>query len=258
MADCNDHIHEERTEVDGLTIFSRVTRATPANPKPAVVLIHGLSVSSRPFLPTLLALAPHSHTYALDLPGFGQSGRPGRIPDVTDLAELTACWMEKLEIEHAVLAGHSMGAQVAVEIALRRPELAAGVVLISPTGDPKARGVLRKLLRLGRDATRESPKLLLLVARDYLRAGVRRSVGTLRLMDAHPMAARLEELTQPTLLVVGSRDPVVPRDWASEVIDRLPNGRVTVIPGGNHGVQHDNPDQLVEAIRAFIEQNGLR
>jgi pimeloyl-ACP methyl ester carboxylesterase len=251
-------IGEHHTTIDGASIFSRSETTAAANPGPAVLLIHGLSVSSRPFLPLLRALAPRYPVHALDLPGFGASQAPRHILSVEQLADAVARWMIAVDIERAVVAGHSMGAQVAVELARRHPDLALAVVLISPTGDPAARGIWPWLRRLARDAVREPVRLSLTVARDYLDAGLRRSFGTLRLMNRHPMPAHLSELAQPALLIVGDRDPVVPKDWAREVLERLPNGRFAVIHGGTHGIQYDEPVEIANAIETLIRELNLQ
>ncbi|MCC6790387.1 MAG: alpha/beta hydrolase, partial [Thermomicrobiales bacterium] len=107
------------------------------------------------------------------------------------------------------------------------------------------------------DGLREPPRLTALVLRDYLRAGLGRSVSTLRAMNAHPMPARLQSLSIPSLLVVGDRDPVVPRAWAREVIERLPRGRIVVIDDGTHGIQYAEPDALAGAIRDDIQAERL-
>ncbi|MCC6792889.1 MAG: alpha/beta fold hydrolase, partial [Thermomicrobiales bacterium] len=150
-----DRIVERWTDVAGLPIFSRTAEIQPRNPTPPVLLIHGLSVSSRPFLPTLRALAPDVPGHALDLPGVGRSAKPRRPLDIPALANASADWMHATAIDRAVLVGHSMGAQVAVELAHRHPDRVLGVVLVSPTGDPNAGGIGRQILRLCRDGLRE-------------------------------------------------------------------------------------------------------
>lgn len=254
MPSSEDYIDEIWTRAGGLRLFSRACTRAPRHPEPRVMLIHGLSVSSRPLMPTLRALAPSYPAYALDLPGFGRSDKPERALDVAELADATVAWMEAIGVGPAVLAGHSMGCQVVVEIAHRHPARVSGAVLVTPTGDPDAHGVWRQVGRLIGDALREPPRLTALALRDYRRAGMRRSLATLRHMDAHPMAARLGTLTVPALLVVGSRDPVVPRDWATEAIERLPHGRLVVIPGGRHGLPFAMPNELAGAIGTFIEE----
>jgi 2-hydroxy-6-oxonona-2,4-dienedioate hydrolase len=257
MSAHDSQVDEQWTTIAGLSVFSRVSTTVPCHPSPQVVLIHGLAVSGRTFLPTLMCLAPSFRTYALDLPGFGQSAKPGWALDVAELADATLAWMDAIGLERPVLVGHSMGCQVVAEFAYRHRSRLSGAVLASPTGDPDARALRQQLARLVRDGLREPPRLTALVLRGYLRAGIRRSLATLRSMNAHPMVDRLGELTVPTLLVVGSRDPVVSHEWSAEVIEHLPHGRVAVIPRGAHGIQFAAPDELAGAIQAFIKEAGI-
>jgi len=56
----------------------------------------------------------------------------------------------------------------------------------------------------------------------------------------------------PTLVVRGSRDPIVPQEWAEKVNLLLPDSQLVVIEGAGHAVNFDAPDQLVPLIQSFI------
>ncbi len=59
-------------------MHARVSEDRSPEGRPAVILVHGLVVSSRYMVPTLRQLAPHYRVYAPDLPGFGKSTNPSR------------------------------------------------------------------------------------------------------------------------------------------------------------------------------------
>jgi pimeloyl-ACP methyl ester carboxylesterase len=241
--------------VDGLRIHARVSVERPLARAPAVVLVHGLIVSSRYMVPTAERLAPFVPVFAVDLPGFGRSDDPARTLDVPELADALASWMEASLLERAVLVGNSFGCQVIAELAARHPGRVAGVVLAGPSMDPRARNAPAEMLRLLADWPRERPSLTLIFLRDLLRAGLGRGWRTFRYALADRIEAKLPLVQAPALVVRGSRDPIVPERWAEEAARLLPRGRLAVIPGAPHAINYSAPDELVRILRSFLSEN---
>ncbi len=240
--------------VGGLQMHARVSACRAPEEAPAVVLVHGLVVSSRYMVPTLARLAPCHRVYAPDLPGFGSSENPSSVLDIPGLARALDGWMEATGLESAVLVGNSMGCQVIVELAVRNPARIERAVLQGPTMDPEARTTLRQAGRLALDGTREPPSLLPIMLLDYLSAGLRRSLATFH----HALEDRIEEklphVRVPTLVVRGDRDPIVPQRWAERVSRLLPEGRLVVVPGAAHTMNYAAPSELASVVRAFVRE----
>ena len=157
------------TQVNGLVVHELLS--VNARGRPPVVCIHGLGVSVRHLLPALVGLARDHEVHAPDLPGFGRTGKPKRPLGVVDLARFLDAWMNRVGITRAAVLGNSLGCQVAVELAVLRPERVTKLVLVGPTVDAAARSVSRQLGRLLLDSLREPPALNWVAATDYLRAG---------------------------------------------------------------------------------------
>jgi 2-hydroxy-6-oxonona-2,4-dienedioate hydrolase len=225
-------------------------RTSPA--EPPVVLLHGLGMSSRYFLPLACRLAPRLAVFAPDLPGFGRSDKPERALNVEQLGAAAASWIEALGIAPAVLAGHSLGCQVAIEVALRRPELVDRLVLLAPTTDRVKRAVLAECLRLLRDLPREPPALVALALRDYLRAGPWRTLRTLRYALADRPEDKLSRIACPALVLRGERDPVVTRAWAEEVARLLQSARFAEVVGAAHALHFGAPRPVAARILDFL------
>ncbi|QIN80870.1 alpha/beta fold hydrolase [Rubrobacter marinus] len=226
--------------------------ADPAPGGPAVVLVHGLVVSSRYMTPTLSRLAPRRRVYAPDLPGFGRSEKPPRALDVPGLARALDGWMEATGLGSAVLVGNSMGCQVIAELALRRPARVERAVLQGPTMDPEARTLPRQAARLALDCLREPPSLILVELLDLLAAGPLRSLRTFFHAADDRIEKKLPALAAPVLVVHGERDPIVPERWAREACGLLPDGRFVVVRGAAHAVNYNAPSALARHVEAFI------
>src|SRR5215213_12031128 len=109
------------TMVNGLSMYARFSVEPRLESRPAVVLVHGLVVSSRYMIPVAERLASYYRVYAPDLPGFGKSAKPPRALDMPELADFLDAWMQAISLESAVLIGNSMGCQVIAHLAVRHP-----------------------------------------------------------------------------------------------------------------------------------------
>jgi 2-hydroxy-6-oxonona-2,4-dienedioate hydrolase len=240
------------THVNGVRMFARTgISALPRSSSPVVVLVHGQVISSLYMVPTARFLADEFPVYAPDLPGFGWSGKPQRVLDVPELADALAAWMNAIGLSRAALVANSLGCQIVVDLAARQPELVDALVLAAPTIDPKARNAPAQIVRWLRDWPYERPSLSLAHLRDFVLAGLPRSLQTFRNTLADRIEEKLPRVQAPTLVVRGSRDPIVPQGWAEEVTRLLPRGRLVVIPGP-HCVNYSAPREFTRAVCAFL------
>jgi pimeloyl-ACP methyl ester carboxylesterase len=214
-------------------------------------------MSGRYLAPTAERLAADFRVYAPDLPGFGRSPSPARVLDVVGLADALSGWMDARGLARALLLGNSLGCQVIVALAARRPDLVGAVVLVGPTADPAGRSVPRLVARAAVDVFWEDRALFPIIVRGYLRAGVRRTWLTIQHLVADRPEDRLPLVGVPALVVRGGRDAIVPGAWAAEVARRLPRGRLLTVPGAAHAVNFGAPGPLAAAVRALAPGAGL-
>lgn len=247
-----DKLKSVWTKVNGVSMYARLSEIPVPAGVPTVVLVHGLAVSSGYMVPTALRLAPHYHVCAPDLPGFGKSAKPAHILSVPELADALANWMEVMQLPPVVLLGNSLGCQIIVDFALRYPERITHAVLVGPTMDQRARTVHQQAFRLALNMFREPFPFLFVAGREYLAAGPRRTVRTLKLAFADRMEEHLPFVRVPTLLVRGARDPIVPQDWVEDVSRLLPQSELVIVPGAAHAVNYNSPDTLATIVRSFL------
>jgi 2-hydroxy-6-oxonona-2,4-dienedioate hydrolase len=226
----------------------RDTEAVP------IVLIHGLVVSSRYMIPLARQLATRFAVYAPDLPGFGWSSKPRETLTLAQLAEVLAEWMGAQGIRQAALVANSLGCQTAVELATRFPDRVAGLVLQGPTIDAWARTPGQQILRWVANAPRERPSQLPLLVLDYAQAGLARARRSFRIALEDRVEDKLAAVHAPSLVVRGSRDPIVPQRWAEEVTRRLPRGQLVVIPGAPHALNYSRALEMARVVAPFVDR----
>ena len=243
---------EERwTDLDGLRLYARVWERPDA---PQLVLVHGLAVSSRYFVPLAEELAASCSVLAPDLPGFGRSTKPRRTLSVADLARSLEAWLDANGVERPVLVANSLGCQFVVKLAARSPERVAALVLIGPALEPRTRSRARWVARWLATAFLERPPLHLVVALDALRAGPVRVWATFEDALRNPIDGELGRVSAPVLVLRGEHDPIAPQEACERMAAELPHGRLAVVPGAGHALNWSRPRDAARAIRAWLEE----
>jgi 2-hydroxy-6-oxonona-2,4-dienedioate hydrolase len=218
-----------------------------------VVLLPGLGASPATMLPLARLLPRDRGVHIVDLLAFREGERPPGTLTLRQFAATAAAWLGAIDCDHAAWIGHSFGSQVVVQLAFDAPSVVEKLSLISPTVDPRQRSLGRQLARLLVDSTREPPRLLSVLFRDYLRLGPRvlLEIGELAISDR--VEEKLPSIDAEALVVRGSRDPLVPQRWAEEMENCLPHGQLVVIAGGTHAVQYQSASAVAEALTPFLD-----
>ena len=255
---------------------------------PAVVLIHGNIVSQRDFEASGLMerLARNHRVIAFDRPGFGHSSRPrDRLWTPTAQAELLHAALVQLDVEQAVVVGHSMGAMVALALALDHPEDVRRLVLLAgyyyPT--PRVDALLTALVALPvlgdvmrYTVTAVSARLMLEglvrtmfaprdVPADFMATLSREMMvrpiqlranaedAAFMIPQAKASAKRHQELRMPVAIFAGAEDKVIDVEANARRLHREVRGStLTVVAGAGHMVHHAAPDRIVLAVDGFV------
>lgn len=246
-------VRRQWVRVHGQWIFTRfVDEAGPG--APVIVLVHGLGMSALTYVPLMKALAPHAQVWAPDLPGFGRSSKPDQALGLDGLADALRGWVDELGVEPDCYLGHSLGAQIISELALTEPGRVPRAVSVGPTRDPAARTLAHQAWRMVKDLPGEPFALMPLAVRDYLSATPGRMLQTMRDAMATPVRSRKVRLRHPVLVVRGTKDPVVPTEWARELVDLLPRGELVEIDGAPHGATFSHPEEVARVALDFIDR----
>ena len=232
-------------------------RQRPATDRDAMpcVLLHGLAVSHRYLMPTARCLHRRG-VYVPDLLGFGLSEKPTTTLDVARHAEILATWLDFADIPPVAILGNSFGCQVAVELATRRPDLVAALILVGPTTDPRAASIPAQLRRLIRTLPAEDWRQAPILRADIRDAGIRRVVATLRHAVTDRIDAKLPRIRVPTLLVRGAHDRIAPRSGLDRAAALVPDARTLVIAGAAHNAVTTAGPELAAAVDAFLPERS--
>lgn len=250
-----------------------------------VILLHGFGTCTFLWRNVAPILAEAGHTaYALDLFGHGESDRsPDADFGIAAQAEYLDAAMTALRLAHATIVGLDLGGNVALRLAVTRPERVDRLVLINvpafdeiPAGDIAAlqrstaifafkvtRGVLgaAPLLQTVLEGSVAKPDQMptRLLARYLAPFAGQDGVNHLLALGSSIRKSDMEDLAlsgikAPTLVLRGDHDGWVGRDIASRLAAAIPGATFTRIPGVARLVPEEAPDYLAEALLHFIAE----
>lgn len=251
--------------VDGLEMYYEIHGTGQP-----LVLLHGayttIDLSFGALLPTL---AEDRQVIAVELQGHGHTAYRDAPLSYEQLADDTAALLKELNIEQADFFGYSLGANVALQAAIRHPDLVRKLVVVSAYFDPSGLypGVLEGIAQTKPEDFTGSglPEAYASVAPDPDGwPSLVEKVKELDLGFSGWPPESIESIRVPTLIVVGDSDIVsvehaarmfgllgggVPGDFAG-----LPSSQLAVLPGTTHiGVLAERTDSLHSTITPFLD-----
>ena len=249
-----------------------------------IVLIHGTSASLHTWEGWAAALKRQHRVISFDLPGFGLTGPfSGQYaPDDyrgDALARFVIDLLDQLKVQRAVLAGNSLGGEVAWRVASLAPQRVDRLVLVDASGydfepiDLPAgfriarlpvfgalsewfllRGVVDDSVRsVYGDPAKVTPTLVDRYFEMTLREGNRHALR-LRLQQLEPAkdVARIAALKLPTLVIWGGRDKLIPPPIAQNFTRDIAGSRLVVFPELGHVPHEEDPESTVQVVKDFL------
>lgn len=243
--------------------------SAPASPRnPAIVFLHGAGANHTIWLGQMKALRDSAWVVVPDLPGHGRSSAiPGLTIDEHARALVPFLNMLRSTLPPAkesglILAGHSMGGAVALAVALTRPDLLAGLVLI---GAGAKLGVAREIIEGLKTSPSEtqalvarwsfadstSPDLVLRTMKDLVGTPASRTLADFEACNAFDVRSRVGDIAVPTLLLCGREDRLTPPKYSEFLHSRIQGSKLHLIDKAGHAVMIEAAAQVSTAIAEF-------
>lgn len=255
-----------------------------------IIFIHGLGSNLVAWKKNIEVLKSQFRCIAIDLPGYGHSSKEPHSGMMSFYAEAVVDFMNKMGIDHAVLAGHSMGGQISMVAAMKFPERVSSLILAAPAGFERftegqkqwfrnamtVRGVM--LTRVEDIITNlafnfyELPqeaefmitdRIAMRSAHDF-EAYSYTVVQSVNGMVDEPVIDHLHKIRQPTLIVFGENDNLIPNRFlnpgttaavAKTGAEAIKGSRLVLLPRTGHFVQFENYTRFNEEVVRFLKPN---
>lgn len=247
-----------------------------------LVLIHGLATTREIWATVVPALARERRVVTLDVPGFGASAPAGPGFDLALVAERIARGLAAHGVRDPFdLAGHSLGAGIALTLACARPKLVRRLILVAPAGVrppgrlpawllapgiPTLFAARRRLapltdFGLGRrlllslavaDGSAISPtQARLMVEASDGASRIAAAFATVASADLRPL---LTQTAAPLGLIWGERDLTIPARGAGEIQAARPDALLALIPEAGHVPMVERPEAFADALAGLLER----
>lgn len=268
-------LRKEIIRLSGLNVYCEYK----LQDKPPIIFIHGFVSSVVTFRRMMPYLSRHYSVVALDLPGFGKSEKcTSFVYSYENYARLIARCMEYFKLEKAVLAGHSMGGQIALYTARLIPERVEKLILLASSGYlDKAKAWQRYATYLPFSELAAKYVVHKKTVPDYLKnvlydhsfitdqlieaygAPLKEKkfyqalIRLLRYREGDLPAGELKRITTPALLIWGKEDRVVPFEIGKQLESDLPNARLICYDHSGHLLTEERPKTISEEILYFLK-----
>ena len=275
------HLHQ--IEVDGTPVNYVDLGDGKLEP---IVFVHGLGGQWQNWLENIPRAALERRVIAMDLPGFGCTPIPRDRITISRYGRCVDALCDELSLGRVDIVGNSMGGYIAAEVAIQFPERVDQLILVSAAGITSSDIARRPILTAGRIATAmvsygaarhrqiaSRPKTrhmaLALVARhpsllkpDLAYEGFFKGAGkpgfddALRACLEYDFRDRLPEIRQPTLIVWGERDSIIPVKDADEFERLIPDSRKVVMNDTGHIPMAERPATFNDLMMDFLVETG--
>ncbi|MDD4036040.1 MAG: alpha/beta hydrolase [Bacilli bacterium] len=235
-----------------------------------IILLHGWGTNLNSFKIMADYLNENYKVIAIDLPGFGSSSIPDKVLNITEYSKIIYDLLIKLNVETAVLIGHSFGGRIAITLAGHYNYNAEKIVLINSAGIKPKRTIwyyikvytykfLKKITFLmpKKIATLYIKKLRdIFGSKDYNEAPEIMK-GILSLVVNEDLRKYMKKIKAPTLLLWGQKDSTTPISDAVKMKKTIPDSGLIALEGAGHYSYLDKHYEIKKIILYFLKSNKL-
>jgi pimeloyl-ACP methyl ester carboxylesterase len=266
----SSHVHSRYVDAGGYRLHYYEASPTDGSAGIPLLLVHGLGARSEDWSPMMPTLAAQGfHVYAPDLLGYGRSPRPN-VPYSIPLEEnVVVNFMHAVGLQRADVDGWSMGGWIAAELALDHPQMVERLVLDDSAGiayqlsfppsafvPTDAAGLNRLLALLTPHPQRLPAFVVRATLRKVKREGpiIQQSMNSM-LSGTGLLDTRLKDITQPTLIVWGSEDHLIPIAVGETMHRDIPNSVFDRIAGCGHLAPGECAKPVLAGTIQFLKAN---
>ena len=233
--------------------------------RPPLVLVHGAG-GDRYHWPHQLRRLAATEVYALDLPGHGRSPGPG-CRTIADYAQIIKQFADTLALPPFILAGHSMGGAIALEVALRYGDALAGLALVGTGTRLRVNpAILDGLIQDFNATTAQlidwmySPSCPLTTRQQGLEQVRSNDPQTLHndfaACNAFDVRAEVSSLTLPTLIICGVEDKMTPIKFSEILYQSIAGSYLHLVEAAGHMVMLEQPEVVAGLFGEFMRGRG--
>lgn len=234
-------------------------------------LIHGMGNSLSLWEYQLSQWTKHFQVLAYDVRGHGQSDKHPGPYSAKMFVNDHYLLLKALHIEKNFVIGFSMGGVIALQFALEHPEMTDALVVVSSSSEVNEKAIAMYEERAALveqqgmeamasivdtaftpDFARQNPSVVAQYREILLQNHPKVYAAAARAMIRYNLTAKLGKISCPTLVIVGDKDITVGVGGSVIISRRIPNSKLTILPGAGHIIMNEKPDLFAREILDFL------
>lgn len=278
-------------DVKNITILNdfNVAYVDEGKGKETILFIHGLGSYLPAWKKNIEGLKDSYRCIAIDLPGYGKSSKSQVVGDINFYSDVVKDFIKQKKLKNIILAGHSMGGQIALTVSIQSPELVDKLILVDPAGFERfsksqkewfkkvmkpelikntsevniRSNIEKNFYKFPKDAEfMVYDRVAMRDAKDfglYCNVIVQSVIGMLD----QPVYDSLETISQETLIFFGENDnlipnkflnPVTTKDIALKGAEKIRNSKLLMVPEAGHFMMFEQSDFFNKEVDFFLHK----
>jgi pimeloyl-ACP methyl ester carboxylesterase len=246
-----------------------------------IVLIHGTAASLHTYDAWTSTLKATNRVIRMDLPAYGLTGPfPDRNYSIQHYTEFIKAFLDELKVKQCILVGNSLGGEIAWNYTIKQPDMVQKLILIDAAGYPTTSKSVPIAFKIGRTPflnkilTYVTPRFIVkasveniyfdkskitssVIDRYYelaLREGNRQAfIDRFTTTKDTTAYRKIKTIQQPTLVLWGAKDLLIPLENATKFHNDLPNNSLSIIEKTGHTPMEESPHESLNAVLDFIQ-----
>jgi pimeloyl-ACP methyl ester carboxylesterase len=246
-----------------------------------IVLIHGTAASLHTYDAWTSTLKATNRVIRMDLPAYGLTGPfPDRNYSIQHYTEFIKAFLDELKVKQCILVGNSLGGEIAWNYTIKQPHMVQKLILIDAAGYPTTSKSVPIAFKIGRTPflnkilTYVTPRFIVkasveniyfdkskitssVIDRYYelaLREGNRQAfIDRFTTTKDTTAYRKIKTIQQPTLVLWGAKDLLIPLENATKFHNDLPNNSLSIIEKTGHTPMEESPHESLNAVLDFIQ-----
>ncbi|EHQ90065.1 putative hydrolase or acyltransferase of alpha/beta superfamily [Desulfosporosinus youngiae DSM 17734] len=228
---------------------------------PTVLFVHGAGGSGKKWTHQLGGIQG-CNLIAPDLPGHGRS-EGSAADNIIAYCEFVWSFAQALNLKKFIIAGHSMGGGIALELGLAYPEAAYGLIIVASGARLRVNPGMLDALTRGEHpietikyqySPKINPDVLVKAAEEMKTIPTNVYLADFRACNNFDIIDRINNISNPALIICGQDDQMTPLKYSEFLHKELSYSTIVRIPEAGHMVMLEKPDQVNEAISDFSAQ----
>jgi len=227
-----------------------------------IIFVHGAGGNAFAWQNQRRGLDRGVNTICVDLPGHGQSSGPG-YTSIAEYSQWLLRFIDGLKLTGVIVAGHSMGGGVILEVAIEHPEMLEALILVGSGARLRVSSEIFQSLETDFKTTAErlvrncygpgsSKNLINWGLKHLLNELPEVVLADFRACDDFDRMDDVAQIKKPALIVCGSEDIMTPPKYSQYLAEKLQRTTLRIVDGAGHMAMVEKPFEVNASILKFL------